>query len=215
MHGVSKMKNYTVEEFKINDLDSVVSLHQAAFRDFFLTSLGSGFLKVYYKLVSRPDIGAILIARSSSGDVSGFAATVFNAKKFYRELNGLKFRILLSLTYTLLKNPGKIFQIIVRFLSVKIRGDSKSFDQFELVSIAVDPKVKNSGIGKLLISETIELVCLKGGGQLSLRTDSTENDPVISFYIRNGFSVVNSEKIGRREMWVFRKFVESRSGVGE
>ena len=40
-----------------SDIDTVVKIHIAAFPDFFLTQLGSAFLKFYYKSVLKHKLG--------------------------------------------------------------------------------------------------------------------------------------------------------------
>ena len=66
-----------------NDLPGIVDIHQKAFSHFFLTQLGSDFLRNYYALVLDYRAGIMLVSEGP-GALEGFACGFVDPAEFYR-----------------------------------------------------------------------------------------------------------------------------------
>lgn len=197
-----------VQLAKHSDIRKIVDIHIAAFPEFFLTSLGPRFLQNYYCAVSDKNNGEIIVAKDGAGHVVGFAAYVFDAQDFYRRLGREKIRLgMAALSHVLLK-PSFVVKIFSRILALRSRTKAESYGGFELVSIGVSPLCSGKGVGNQLLLSVIGAISRRGGGTLSLRTDITNNDYVISFYEKNGFHVKSIDEIGKRKMYVMQRSVD-------
>lgn len=70
--GIAKRQSSLVREATANDLPGIVSIHQRAFSNFFLTRLGGEFVRRYYALVLDYPAGIVLVSESR-GILDGFA----------------------------------------------------------------------------------------------------------------------------------------------
>ena len=59
-----------VKKAQEKDIPDIVVIHIKAFPDFFLTTVGEGFLKLYYKSVMNSSDGVLLIGQSE-GELRG------------------------------------------------------------------------------------------------------------------------------------------------
>ena len=74
-----------IRQAKFIDLDAIVKIHDGAFPDFFLTSLGDGFLKLYYKSVLNSPDGILLISQREN-EIIGFCAGTLLSSGFNTRL---------------------------------------------------------------------------------------------------------------------------------
>jgi hypothetical protein len=61
---IANGKTISVREASGEDLAGIVTIHQQAFRRFFLTRLGADFLRLYYGLVLEYAAGIVLVSHS-------------------------------------------------------------------------------------------------------------------------------------------------------
>ena len=64
-----------------DDTETVVRLHQAAFKNFFLTSLGTKFLELYYKTFITSENSAFFCAEKGN-EVVGYSACAYQSRGF-------------------------------------------------------------------------------------------------------------------------------------
>lgn len=171
------------------DVARIVEIHKKAFPNFFLTTLGSDFLHMYYKCMCRYE-GAVTLCAMENGKVVGFSTTAlksagFNTKlikenlcEFVWEAIKLFFTKPMSLVH-LAKNMSKTNNNV---------ADTGNYA--ELFSIGVFPACQGKGVGSMLLKETEHIVSEKGGTRISLTTDKDDNASTISFYKRNGYEVM-------------------------
>ena len=80
----SKIDGHSVvREAMTSDLPGIVDIHQKAFSHFFLTRLGSEFLRNYYGLVLTYRAGIIVVSERP-GALEGFACGFVDPAEFYR-----------------------------------------------------------------------------------------------------------------------------------
>lgn len=175
----------TVEQ---TEYDSLAKLHLRAFNDFFLSTLGYNFLKTYYQAALKSKESLAVCAVDEKGDLVGFSIGCIHSKGFHKRLllqNTIKFALqAIRIIFTNLK---AIFRLINNLDKNANKDDDGNYA--ELLSIAVSPDSKNLGIGKELIKEFEFEAIKKGCKKIALTTDYSNNDQVISFYKKAGYSV--------------------------
>ncbi len=170
-----------------NDVDGIVSIHQLAFKDFFLTSLGRRFLKLYYSCFIS-NVNGVVYCAAKGNQIVGFSATAYKSKGFNSSMlktNLLKF--ILVAFRLLISNPKAIVRLAKNMN--KESTDSKIIDSgkyAELYSIAVSPKYQGGGVGRNLLSVT-EADVKDHNKRISLTTDYYNNDKTIAFYRALGY----------------------------
>ena len=171
----------------LDDLDAIVRIHDEAFPDFFLTSLGKNFLNLYYESVMNSPDGILLISQYDN-DIIGFCAGTllssgFNTKLIKKNLLsyiGQGIRLLFS-------HPIRIWHLY-KNLSKENPDVGDNGDYAELLSIGVDPNKQGGGAGKKMLMALEEEVKKKGGSKLSLTTDYKNNDKALGFYHSLGYN---------------------------
>lgn len=63
-------------------------------------------------------------------------------------------------------------------------------DYAELMSIAVDRTVQNSGAGKKMLNHLERILKETDIDRLSLTTDKNDNENTLAFYCKNGFRIM-------------------------
>lgn len=173
------------------DLDRIVAIHAAAFPDFFLTSLGTGFLRAYYREVLDFHGGCLLVAERDGraiGFVAGFAAP----RNFYAGLARRPFAFALPLLAAVLRRPRLVGHILARVRNVLDRAAGRRREPAaeaacELSSLAVDPRTRRRGVGRRLVAAFVADAAARGLDVVRLATDARENDAVNAFYAGLGF----------------------------
>lgn len=169
-----------------NDIEAIVRVHEAAFPDFFLTKLGTSFLRLYYNSVMNHKDGVLLACKMDGILIGLCAGTVlsagFNSKLI--KANIIKFGI--ESMKILFTKPKALIHLI-KNMSKEDSSAGDDGNYAELLSIAVDPKVQRSGAGKAMLLELEKLIKEKGGERLSLTTDYEDNEKAIGFYKSLGY----------------------------
>lgn len=169
-------------------LNSVVDVHNSAFKGFFLTELGSNFLRLYYESVMKSDDG-ILYGAFDNDNLIGFCAACTRSAGFNSGLikqNIVRYGIVsLKILFTRPKALFRLGKNLTKTGNVKDDGEYA-----EILSIAVRQDVQNSGTGKLLVEGVENYLRERGISELSLTTDKFDNDKTLAFYRRNGFGLM-------------------------
>lgn len=178
-----------IETRKANttDVDSIVAIHNQAFPDFFLTTLGSRFLQLYYKCMCKCE-DAVTLCAEEDGEVKGFATSSYYSHGFNTTLikkNLFRFGLMgIELLFT---KPKAILRL-VKNLDKNAEGNAveDNGEYAELYSIAVKPGNQGSGIGRNLLMATEKDVA-KHNSKISLTTDYYNNEKTIGFYHSLGY----------------------------
>ena len=179
---------------KISEIDSldrindIVQIHKATFPDFFLTSLGDGFLKRLYKGFARHPSSGLLVAVDENNETLGFAAYSMDLSGFYRFLLTKSLvPFMWYATNAFIKRPYIILRL---FRALTKPNESKRLESYvELSSIGVLPSAKNKGIGSALIDTLKIKVNFNQYKYIELETDAIGNDEVNNFYVKNQFNL--------------------------
>lgn len=177
----------TIRKATVGDVKAIVKIHEQAFPDFFLTTLGSRFLSLYYKCMCKCS-DAITLCAEDGGEIKGFATSSYFSHGFNISLikkNLFKFGLMgIELFFT---KPKAILRL-VKNLDKKAEGNAveDNGEYAELYSIAVKPGNQGSGIGKKLLTATEEDVA-KHNHRISLTTDYYDNEKTIGFYHSLGY----------------------------
>ena len=173
-----------------DDLRDLVSIHCCAFPNFFLTNLGTPFLRDYYRLILEYKEGILLVA-SEAGQQVGFAAGFMNPDGFYTRMRSRRYQLLVPIGLGLLQSPQLLPRVIAHGLRISRGGDKSSrrgASSCEMASLGVDPKASGKGIGRLLVDAFIAESRQLGATEVYLTTDADGNERVNTFYGRMGFA---------------------------
>ena len=190
------------------DLDQVVTVHLAAFDGFFLSILGSRFLKVMYTAFLEDSAG-IFVVCTKSGSVQGFAVGAVAGGKKDRS-SALRYlpQFVLAAMPALLKSPRFIVaRLFKRFFGI---GEAPTIPENSVMlrSIGVLPSAKGGGVAGSLLIEFEKLATAKNAQSVILTTDVDDNERAIGFYKKHGYSVLDKfRQDGKRMMYLMQKHI--------
>lgn len=176
-----------IRQAKLEDLDAIVNIHNIAFPDFFLTSLGDGFLKLYYKSVLNSSDGFLLISQCENEIIGFCAGTLLSAGFNTRLIKNNLLNYMGQGIRLLFTHPVKIWHLY-KNLSKENPDVGDKGDYAELLSIGVNPNKQGGGAGKMMLIALEREVQKKGGSKLSLTTDFEDNEKAIGFYHSLGYN---------------------------
>ena len=180
--------NTQIRKLNVADIPSVVGVHLSAFGGFFLSSLGTVFLRKYYKAVILHSDSICIGYKDETGKLIGFAVGNCVSKGFHKKIlsqNSLVF-FLEGLRLLIIK-PKAVLR-----LSRNLSKNSNPADHglyAELLSIGVLASVEGKGIGRQLI-EQFEFMAIKSNAKnVCLTTDKHANERGLGFYVKNGYDL--------------------------
>ena len=168
------------------DLPGIVSVHEKAFNNFFLTRLGRGFLRRYYEMVLSYREGILLVS-GGPGGLDGFACGFVDSDKFYALMRKNKWNFVLPILSALVRHPSLVVQIVCRMQHVENQAAHGVARACELSSIAVTPEVSGRGVGMALVNAFLKQAWSLSAQHIYLDTDADDNEPVNVFYQKAGF----------------------------
>lgn len=185
------------------DIKSVVKIHKTAFEGFFLEQMGTPFLRAYYHILLNysGSIAHVYIGRNNT--IEGFAVGFIDPAGFYKEFKRSVPKLIFPILFGIINNPKLLYKIFENIKRVSHHDTSDNqellgHDTAELSSIAVINKA--SGIGSILLNRFIEDVCSNDILNITLTTDSKNNELVNKFYLKHGFKKSGLEVRKGREL---------------
>lgn len=166
--------------------EELADIHMKSFQNFFLTSLGKGFLKSMYKGFLTHKDSHVVGAFDSDGSMVGFLAYSENISDLYRYLMkrycpALAFYALIAF----FKKPKILFRILRAF---RRPNESKRNEPYvEISSLCVLPEKERNGVGSMLLNTCLRSIDFSCFAYAKLETDADDNDAVNAFYQKNGF----------------------------
>jgi len=173
----------------IDDLSAIATIHVAAFKNHFLTDLGKGFLRHYYRLILDYPLGILLIAEEAGSETpTGFVGGFVNPPAFYRSLEHKSVSLAVRMIVPIIQCPKIIPRILHNRRRVgQIAGLSETQQRVaELSSLAVHPSHAGRGVGKELVFDFTARALEMGVDTIDLTADAN-NRYVNYFYGRLGF----------------------------
>lgn len=169
-------------------IKSIVAVHEASFSGFFLSSLGTKFLSIFYTAISSNPEGILLVYLNDLGRPVGFVAGTSNPRGFYSRLLRRKWILfLVAAIPSVLRRPSIIPRVARGVFHPSDNPIGK--DVAGIYSIGVLPEWQGTGAGKKLVHAFLENAKIKGCNRVFLTTDRDNNESVNAFYKRCGFSV--------------------------
>ena len=172
---------------RVDDLDSLVAIHNAAFPGFFLTFLGGRFLRLLYASIHSDAEGHVLVAESDNRLV-GFIAGVRNEGGFFSRLIRRRAIAFAAASLpALMRNPfivGRLLRALGRPAAA-----TRTTPAACLMSVAVQPELAARGIGSQLIEAFCERLRKDGIAAVVLTTDRDGNANTNAFYQKRGFAL--------------------------
>ncbi len=166
---------------KPNEYKMLSVIHELAFKDFFLTSLGMRFLETYYKACLKSNDSIAVCAVNENNEIMGFAtgsviAKAYHKKLFLQNLFSFAYRgIVIAIT-----TPNSLIRLMKNIDKNANPVDDRNYS--ELLSIAVLPEQKGSGMAKKLLKYFEKEALNRGANRVALTTDINDNDRVVAFY---------------------------------
>ena len=174
-----------------SDIHEITRIHLKAFKDFFLSQMGDGFLNFYYKCFLKDVNGYGVGIFDEWSQLLGYSVATTHSKGFNRNMIVKNFVPFFIVVVKLLFSKPKALIRLFRNLSKNTKNTNinDDGDYAELLSIAVDPQKHGAGFGKLLLADVEETIHSRGCKRITLTTDFYNNSSVISFYEKMGYSV--------------------------
>jgi GNAT superfamily N-acetyltransferase len=178
-------------------IEGIVAVHRRAFPNHFMTRLGNGFLRHYYRTVLSFPLGTVLIA-GINGRCCGFICGFGDPRAFYAHYRSRRLRAAPFVLASLLASPQLLPRVLQNFRRVSaVKGTAS---EVELSSLAIDPEWAGEGIGSELLRQFVGIARGSGYRSVYLTTDAVGNDTVTRFYYRHGFVLDASFMHGTRPM---------------
>jgi ribosomal protein S18 acetylase RimI-like enzyme len=192
--GYAEEQDFTLRPASLPDLPRIVAAHQAAFPDFFLTTLGARFLHELYAGFLH-GASSICYVADDRAECLGFVVGTTEPAGFFKQLLVRRWHAFLYAGVSaLVRHPVSVSE---RFLcALFFRGDSPAAitDATLLSSLAVLPSSKSRGIGFALVEKFCAEAEARGSRYVYLMTDENDNHRVNRFYRKCGFLLDGSSR---------------------
>jgi ribosomal protein S18 acetylase RimI-like enzyme len=210
-----------IRDMTAEDLDHVARLHRQGFGGYFLTNLGTAFLKRYYaQFLGSPKSYAV--AACDSSGVIGFCVGTQDKPTFFRRLYRKHFAsTAILVAFGAIGNPvirrgvlRRLDHIGQAFRARFGREQPKPSElntvhhvPARLLSIAVADEHRGTGLAEHLVEQFCARLRAVGVTEVEL-TVATSNKRAIAFYVKTGWQEVFSDQSRCR----FRRSTEPRTG---
>jgi len=206
----------TVRRARIDDLAGIVTIHQRAFSHFFLTRMGSEFLRLYYEFVLNYRAGIILVSEGRN-TLDGFVCGFVDPNEFYRLMWRHKGTFVLPALSALVRHPSMAAKMLYGIQRIQRSASQGPARSCELSSIAVAPEASSNGLGKTLLQAFLAQSWSMDAQCVYLTTDAESNEHANALYRAIGFQHARRflQRKGRwmNEYVMHREAVDSCCGV--
>jgi len=194
---MKKLESIQIRPVQTSDIAQVVQVHIQAFPGFFLTLMGTRFLRLLYSGFLNHPTGISLVAcpQARPSEVIGFVVGTTQPQGFFSQLlrqHWLAFAM--ASLWPLLKKPGLVF--VKLWSALFYRGESLP-DQPNaalLSSLGVKPTAQGQQIGQQLVSAFLAHAQTAGATAVYLTTDQSDNTKANHFYTKLGFKLAGTCK---------------------
>lgn len=187
----------TIATDQVGDAAAAARLHREQLTDSFLATLGERFLGVLYRRVAT-DPGSVLLVARRAGQVVGFIAGTSDTGQLYRTFmkkDGL--RAGAAAAPALLRHPWRTVETLRYGAGDPVRVESgPALPRAELLSLAVDPVVRRTGVGAQLIGALQHELAARGVTRMRV-TVASDNAGAIAAYRRCAFQPAATVEVHR------------------
>jgi ribosomal protein S18 acetylase RimI-like enzyme len=181
-----------VRNLRLEDLAEVATIHRAAFPASLITRLGPGAVRRYYVWQLSGPHDVVALGAYREGRCLGFCF----GGVFRGATSGFLRRHRLYLAACLARRPWLLMELPIlarvrrglHVMSPEFERSSPapSGPSFGILAIAVDPRVRGTGVGRLLMERSEAVAVERGFPQMNLSV-SPENTHAVSFYEQLGW----------------------------
>ena len=182
----------TIRPLAASDVRHVADLHERAFPGFFLSALGTPFLRQFYSGFVGDPTTVTVVACDEQGKLIGAAVGTTQPSRFFQRLVQRRwFGFGLASARVATRHPSFVPRLL---RAIRYRGDSPEAASGNalLSSICVDPSAKRTGVGRQLLEAWTAEVARLGSHGAYLTTDARDNDDVNRFYASQGWTVTET-----------------------
>jgi ribosomal protein S18 acetylase RimI-like enzyme len=197
---LESVRTHLVRRGVAEDLPGIVTIHQRAFSNFFLTRLGGDFLARYYTLVLNYGAGIVLVSERC-GVLDGFACGFVEPPEFYRLMWRKRGIFALPALSALVREPSLATRVLYGVQRIQTSASMGSARSCELASIAVAPEAGGNGLGKALLQAFVAQARSMNAQYVYLTTDADGNDSANALYRQAGFQHTR-RFLQRRGRWM-------------
>jgi GNAT superfamily N-acetyltransferase len=177
-----------IRNVELHEYCELTAIHLDAFKGFFLTSLGKGFLNTYYRASLKNSDCIAVAAYNDENKMIGFAIGTILSKGYHKRLLlSNPFSFLIEGISIIISKPAAVLRLLRNIEKSPEKNDDGLYA--ELLSIGVLENVKGSGTGRLLIERFEQELVSRHCRKAALTTDYFNNDEVVNFYFRRGYHV--------------------------
>lgn len=175
-------------ELREQDIPTLAAIHRQAFSGFFLSRLGEGFLREFYRGFLHDDSAIAVVARTADGPVGAAVGTVAPQSFYSRLLRRRWHGFARAAAGTALRQPRTIPRLL---RAVRYRGDAPAgiADAALFASMCVDPAHAGGGVGARLSQAWSHRARELGARRAYLTTDRDDNDAVNRHHQRHGWRI--------------------------
>ena len=168
-----------------DQLREAAAVHEAAFPEFFLASLGQAFLREFYRASLLNSDCITLVAVDGDRVIGIVTGTMQPAGYFTSLLRANPVRLAVAAATSCARKPSNVRALLGRLSSSDSTPDGADV---LLSSICVDPRTRSRGAGARLLTAFLEQADARQGTQCFLTTDADGNDQVNAWYRSRGWS---------------------------
>jgi ribosomal protein S18 acetylase RimI-like enzyme len=178
------------------DVSAIVQLHTICLPHFDLVDPGPAFLRSFYSFVLHDPRGLLLVSEHDH-KLAGFVAGFSDPAHLYDAIAFQKLRIFAAASACLVRHPiqlPKLLGDLHRARRLKYESAGCSETACELVTIAVQPRLRRQGHGKALILALAEAANRNRMTQVCVHIRPND-DGMGAFYRRLGFTPLRTFKM--------------------
>lgn len=126
----------------------VAKLHASNINQGFLATLGVPFLSLMYQAIDEGE-QSVLLTEESGNQIVGFVSGAVGMVPIYRNMLRHPLRLTASLVPSIVR-PGRLWRILETLRYSRGRANPAGWPDAELLSIAVHPRVRGTGLSERL-----------------------------------------------------------------
>jgi glycosyltransferase involved in cell wall biosynthesis/ribosomal protein S18 acetylase RimI-like enzyme len=200
--GLGPVRTLTVRAATAADVPAMALLHDRCITEGFLATLGASFLRrLYRRIVRSPEAFALVAAEGD--EVRGFVAVAHDTRRLYREfLLHDAVPAGAAAATAAVRAPARVLETL-RYGTVARDGD---LPHAEILAVAVDANARERGIGRRLVSSSLDELRRRGIDAARVVT-VVGNEAALRMYVAAGFELHSRTEVHRgvpQEVLVWR-----------